>query len=52
MLNGTWETIVKKAVPIDYKILEGKWVFKIKKDKIYKARWIIKNYKQIEDINY
>ncbi len=25
-------------------ILKGKWVFKIKRDGIYKARWIIKGY--------
>ncbi len=44
--------IARKTVPIDYKILKEKWIFKIKKDGIYKARWIIKDYKQIEDIDY
>jgi len=44
--------IIRKTVPIGYKILEGKWIFKIKRDKIYKARWIIKDYKQIEGIDY
>ena len=39
-------------MPIDHKILEGKGVFKIKRDRTYKARWIIKGYKQIEGINY
>jgi len=45
MLNGIWETIARKTVFIDYKILEGKWVFKIKRDGIYKARWVVKDYK-------
>ncbi len=39
-------------MPIGYKILKEKWVFKIKKDSIYKTRWIVKDYEQIEDINY
>ena len=37
-LNGTWEIIARKTIPIDHKILEGKWVFKIKRDRTYKAR--------------
>ncbi len=52
MLNGTWEIIIRKTVSIGYKILEEKWVFKIKRDGIYKARQIIKGYKQIEGIDY
>ncbi len=39
-------------MPIGYKILEEKWVFKIKRDGIYKARWVVKGYEQIEDIDY
>ena len=42
----------RKTVPIGHKILEEKWVFKIKRDRIYKARWVIKDYKQVEGIDY
>ncbi len=42
----------RKTVPIGHKILEGKWVFKIKRDGTYKARWVVKGYEQIEGINY
>ena len=52
MLNGIQKTIVRKTVPIGYKILEGKWVFKIKRDGIYKARWVIKGYEYVEGIDY
>ena len=52
MLNGIWETIVRKTVPIGYKILEGKWIFKIKRDGTCKTRWVVKGYKQIEGIDY
>ena len=37
---------------ISYKILEGKWVFKIKRDGTYKARWVVKSYEQVEGIDY
>ncbi len=44
--------IVRKTMSIGYKILEEKWVFKIKKDRTYKARQVIKGYEQVEGIDY
>ena len=52
--NHTWELV---SLPLSYKPLSSKWVFKRKKkvdgsiDK-YKARLVIKGYKQTKGLNY
>ena len=52
--NGTWELV---PTPEDAKVLTGRWVFKIKKDRYgkilkFKARWVVHGYKQEEGSDY
>ena len=52
--NGTWELV---APPPGVKVLTGRWVFKIKKDRYgnilkFKARWVVHGYKQKEGSDY
>lgn len=52
--NGTWE-LVKK--PTDQKIVDNKWVFKVKehpsgKDRRYKARLVVRGFTQEYGIDY
>jgi hypothetical protein len=49
---GTWRRIKRAAVPRNHRILRGKWVFKIKKDGSYKARWVIKGFEQVKGLDY
>lgn len=50
--NGTWE-IVKK--PAKAKVLDCRWIFRIKKNEngpLFKARLVIKGYKQQQGVDY
>lgn len=52
--NGTWELT---NAPADRKVLTGRWVFKLKKDRYgnilkYKARWVVHGYKQKYGLDY
>ena len=44
--NGTWELIHPRQVPAGSKPLKGKWVFDIKHDGRYKARFVVKGFLQ------
>ena len=55
--NETWRSVQRSSVDSSHKVLKGKWVFKIKrglKGEIlrYKARWVVKGYKQQYGIDY
>jgi len=52
--NNTWDIV---NVPSDQHVLKGRWVYKVKRDahgqvSRYKARWVVKGYKQQFDIDY
>ena len=52
--NGTWELT---EAPKDRRVITGRWVFKLKKDRHgnilkYKARWVVHGYKQEEGLDY
>ena len=52
--NETWTL---ERAPTDRKVITGRWVFKIKKDRDgkvlkYKARWVVHDYKQKEGLDY
>jgi hypothetical protein len=54
LINKTWKLINSFR---DRRVFRDKWVYKIKKeehDEIlrYKARWMIRDFKQIEELNY
>ena len=49
---GTWLSIEKALVPRNHRILKGKWVYKIKRDGTYKARWVVKGFEQVKGLDY
>jgi hypothetical protein len=42
--NGTWDLIPRSQVPKGHRVIKGKWVFDIKGDGRYKARWVVKGF--------
>jgi len=50
--NGIWKVILRETVSANYQVLGCKWVFHYKSDGIYKCRWVVKGYKQIEGFDY
>ena len=49
---GTWEPIERATVPRNHRTLKGKWVYKLKRDGTYKARWVVKGYEQVKGLDY
>ena len=52
--NQTWDAVLP---PANAHILDGKWVYKIKRDEKgeitqYKARWVVKGYEQVYGTDY
>jgi hypothetical protein len=53
LLNaGTWILIERTLVPRNHRILRGKWVYKLKRDGSFKARWVVKGFEQIKGLDY
>jgi hypothetical protein len=52
LLMQTWVEIQRNAVSKAQRILQSQWVFVIKRNNLYKARFIVKGYKQVFNIDY
>ena len=50
--NGTWMLVPRDQVPKGSRIIQCKWVFKIKADGIKKSRLVIKGFKQRYGIDF
>jgi hypothetical protein len=50
--NETWEEIARSQVPAGKQILRGKWVYTIKGNGRYKARWVVKGCAQRPGFDY
>jgi hypothetical protein len=50
--NGTWDLIPRSQVPDGHRVIKGKWVFDIKGDGRYKARWVVKGFTQRPGFDY
>jgi hypothetical protein len=44
LLMQTWVEVQRSAVPKADRILQGRWVFTIKRNDLYKARFVVKGY--------
>jgi hypothetical protein len=49
---GIWKPIERATVPYNHRILKGKWVYKLKRDGTYKARWVVKGFEQVKGLDY
>ena len=53
MINrGVWRKIDKVKIPENRRLIGNKWVFKIKRDGIYRARLVALGYSQIPGVDY
>jgi hypothetical protein len=49
---GTWELCIRSDVPVHHRILKGRWVYTVKRNGLYKARWVVKGYEQVKSIDF
>ncbi len=47
-----WKPIERAIVPYNHRILKDKWVYKLKRDGTYKARWVVKRFEQVKGLDY
>jgi hypothetical protein len=52
LLMQTWVEVQRSAVSKAQRILQGRWMFVIKRNGLYKARFVVKDYEQIFGIDY
>jgi len=50
--NRTWDLVPRSQVPEGHRVIKGKWVFDIKGDGRYKARWVVKGFTQRPGFDY
>jgi Reverse transcriptase (RNA-dependent DNA polymerase) len=50
--RGVWEIIDKKSIPKERSLIGSKWVFKQKKNGIYRARLVALGYSQILGVDF
>jgi hypothetical protein len=53
MINrGVWRTIKRSEVPKNRRLIGNKWVFKIKRNGVYRARLVALGYSQIPGVDF
>ena len=50
--NHVWRVIKKTDVPENRRLLGAKWVFKVKKNGIFKARLVAQGFSQIPGVDH
>ncbi|KAL7571065.1 hypothetical protein ACA910_003779 [Epithemia clementina (nom. ined.)] len=50
--KGVWRKIDRRNVPPNRRLIGNKWVFKIKRDGVYRARLVALGYSQIPGVDY
>ena len=50
--RGVWRKIDRKRIPSNRRLIGNKWVFKIKRNGIYRARLVMLGYSQIPGVDY
>ena len=50
--RGVWRKIDRKNIPNNRRLIGNKWVLKIKRDGIYRARLVALGYSQIPGVDY
>ena len=50
--NHMWRGIKKKNVPENRRLLGAKWVFKVRENRIFKARLVAQGFSKIPGVNH
>ena len=50
--RGVWRKVDRKNIPNNRRLIGNKWVFKIKRDRTYRARLVALGYSQIPGVDY
>jgi hypothetical protein len=50
--RDVWEIINQKDIPIDYRCIKKKWIFKVKRNGIFRARLVACGYSQVSGIDF
>jgi hypothetical protein len=49
---GTWELCIRSDIPAHYRIFKDRWVYTIKKNGLYKVKWVVKGYEQVKGMDF
>jgi hypothetical protein len=50
--RGVWEIIDEKNIPINRQCIKNKWIFKVKRSGIFRARLVACGYSQVPGIDF
>jgi hypothetical protein len=50
--RGVWEVIDEKDVPNDQRCTKNKWIFKVKRNGVFRARLVACSYSQVPGVNF
>jgi hypothetical protein len=50
--KGVWEIIDEKDIPINRRCIKNKWIFKVKSNGIFRARFVACGYSQVPGIDF
>jgi hypothetical protein len=52
IMKGVWRHVKRREIPESRRLIGCKWVFKIKRDKTYRARQVALGYSQIPGVDF
>jgi hypothetical protein len=50
--KDVWEVIDEKKIPINHRCIKNKWIFKVKRNGIFRAEIVACGYSQVQGIDF